>query len=67
MHCSGLHTAGKVLLSWRGNYVIKLQKSCARMLPGLEVLSYEERSDRLDLISLEQRKLRGDKRAHVKS
>ena len=31
-----------------------------RMLPGMEHLSYKERSGRLVLFSLEQRRLRGD-------
>eukprot|EP00061_Rhincodon_typus_P012572 g38393.t1 len=38
----------------------KIQKRFTRMLPGLEGLSYKERLDRLALLLLKRKKLRGD-------
>eukprot|EP00061_Rhincodon_typus_P016532 g44798.t1 len=37
-----------------------VQKRFARVLPGMEDLSYKERTDRLGLLLLERRRLRGD-------
>ena len=37
-----------------------LQRRFSRVLPGMEHLSYEVKLDRLELFSLEQRRLRGD-------
>ena len=37
-----------------------MKKRFTRMLPGLDGLSYKERLDRLGLLSLERRRLRGD-------
>jgi len=40
----------------------RVQKMFTRMLPGLEGVGYEERLDKLGLISLERRRLRRETR-----
>ena len=38
----------------------RVQRTATKMIPGLENLSYEERLDRLDMVTLEERRYRGD-------
>ncbi|KAF2343559.1 hypothetical protein FHG87_025685 [Trinorchestia longiramus] len=54
MQCnSGLLPYEKILIKWK-----KIQRKATKMIPELRNLSYERRLKRLELITLEQRRLR---------
>ncbi|KAF2363757.1 hypothetical protein FHG87_005477 [Trinorchestia longiramus] len=55
MQCkSGLLLYEEILIKWK-----KIQRKATKMIPEFRNLSYERRLQRLELISLEQRRLRG--------